>query len=317
MKQINAKILKNQQVGGDYRKMTLAAPAIARKIAPGQFVHVLCSNSAEPLLRRPFSMHRVSHQSPVTSHQKKRKNENSGTIEILYEIVGKGTEILSKKRSGEFLDIIGPLGNGFFIPKTVNRKPETSILIAGGMGVAPLVALAEGLVHSSKFIVHSKKKKREENIIVLIGAKTKNHILCEKDFKKLGAKVLVSTEDGSKGGKGLVTTQLDLSLSTMNYELSTIFACGPNPMLQAVSMLAAKYNIRCQVSLEGRMACGVGVCLGCPVKIKSTVDSPQSTERKLRKRDVSDDGRRTTDDGYMMVCKDGPVFDADRIDWEE
>jgi len=274
VKLINAKILANERVGEDFRRMRLAAPYLAGSAKPGQFVEMRCTKGTDPLLRRPLGCHRITR----------------GGIDVLYEIVGRGTELLAQKKAGESLDLIGPLGNGF--------APETAgaaILVAGGIGVAPLVALAEGLAQSAKRMAHSGKR---NNIHVIIGAKTKNHILCEDEFKKLGCSVKVSTEDGSKGHKGLATELLpDLLRDTiptrhapraMRY--ATIYACGPAGMLKAVAGIARSHKVPCQVSLEERMACGVGVCLGCPVKMKASGE-------------------------YKMVCKDGPVFNSEEILW--
>src|SRR3989338_5243861 len=165
MKQVKAKIISNRTIGPQCYHMALSAPSVAKEIKPGQFVHVRCSDGLEPLLRRPFSLHKKTNK----------------TIEIMYKVVGKGTEALSTKATGDFVDILGPLGNGF------DTKPS-AILVAGGMGVAPLVALAKEIAH-------------EEGLHVLIGACAKSHILCEEEFEELGAEILVSTEDGSKGVK--------------------------------------------------------------------------------------------------------------------
>ncbi len=258
MRRLKAKIIEHKKVAQGFYKMRLASGFLAKNSTPGQFVEIKCSEGGEVLLRRPLGVHRIL----------------NGGIEVLYEVVGKGTELLSRKRPGDSVDVIGPLGNGFFIKRTTNDERRTTILIAGGVGVAPLVALAEEL------------RKKKAVVTVIIGAKTKEHILCESNFKKMGCEVKVSTEDGSKGHKGLAT---DLLLLTMDYQLFTIYACGPTAMLKSVAKIAETNRIPCQVSLEERMACGVGVCLGCPVKVKSG--------------------------GYKMVCKDGPVFDAKEIVW--
>lgn len=269
MKKIIARIAENKKVAPGFYRMRIESAYLAKNTRPGQFFKVRCSDLNDPLLRRPLGANRIL------------KNG----IEMLYEVVGRGTELLSGKKAGEYLDIMGPLGNGFDLKLTPNPQPPTPILIAGGIGVAPLLALAEKIVNSFELGVESKKKK----IYVLIGAKTKNHILCEPEFRKLGCRVFVSTEDGSKGKKGLVTGLLSFLLSTISSEPSTIYACGPDPMLKATSNMAHLMNIPCQVSLDERMACGVGVCLGCPVKIKGQE--------------------------YKMVCKDGPVFDSKEIAW--
>ncbi|MBI4974851.1 MAG: dihydroorotate dehydrogenase electron transfer subunit [Candidatus Omnitrophica bacterium] len=234
-------------------------------MSPGQFIEIRCSDDLNPLLRRPLGLHRIL------------KNG----IEVLYEVVGKGTALLSKKRKGESLDIIGPLGNGFDIKAGMG---QATIIIAGGIGVAPLVSLAEEIARSPRPALHGRE------LYVLIGACKRSHILCEKDFKKLGAKVLIATEDGSKGYKGLATDLLKDFLNPKPYILyPAIYACGPNEMLKTVAWIAKDRRIPCQISLEERMACGVGACLGCAVKVKGG--------------------------GYKMVCKDGPIFNAEEIAW--
>lgn len=257
MKQIKAKITENKKVVERYYRMRIESPYLAKSTKPGQFFEVKCSGESDPLLRRPLGSHRIFKDS----------------VEMLYEVVGKGTELLSKRKKGKPLDVIGPLGNGF--------EPVPSgnvILVAGGIGVAPLVALAETLV------------KNNCKVYVIIGAKTKSHLLCEEVFKQLGCRVEVVTEDGSKGDKGLATDVLkDIFRSPIKAPYASIYACGPNAMLKAVSKIAAEEELPCYVSLEERMACGVGACLGCPVKVKSGE--------------------------YKMVCKDGPVFNAEEIAW--
>jgi len=257
MKQLKAKIIENRMIAQGFYKMRLRSECLAKKSKPGQFVEIKCSKGHEVLLRRPFSVHRIL----------------NGGIEVLYEVIGRGTKSLSARGKGDSLDIIGPIGRGFEFSGGKRR----ALIVAGGMGVAPLLCLAE------------KMAKKRIRPYVMIGAKTASHIICEKEFKKIGSFVIVSTEDGSKGNKGFVTGCLTALLSTINYKLSTIYACGPHPMLKAVANIADNHGIPCQVSLEERMACGVGACLGCPVKIRSG--------------------------GYKMVCKDGPVFDAKEIAW--
>jgi len=249
MKSFKAKVLNNEQVAPHAYKMTLSALEIAKKAQPGQFVMVRVSDTRDPLLRRPFGIHNV----------------NGAKVDILYEIAGEGTKLLSQKAPGEFLDIVGPVGNGFDCrkPLIANRKP---ILIAGGMGVAPLVFLAEKLASRAP--------------IVLLGAKTKSHILCEKDFKALGCEVKIATDDGSRGHKGFVTDLLQDTIA------SAIYACGPNPMLKKIAEISKQKNIPAQFSLEEHMACGIGACLGCMVD---------------------------TVEGNKRVCKEGPVFGAQNV----
>ena len=272
MRQLKVKIAENKKISEDFYKIRVGSAYLAKRSKPGQFVEVKCSDGFEPLLPRPLGVHRIS---------------NNG-IEILYEVVGKGTKLLSTRTKGDILDLIGPLGKGFESP--IAGGP--AILIAGGVGAAPLVALAENLVHS---------KRKKIKVYVLIGARTKSHILCANDFKKLGAEMIIYTEDGSLGKKGLITSGLNYLLSTIDHRLLTIYACGPRAMLKAVAKIAETKRIPCQVSMEELMACGVGVCLGCPVKVRTA-----STQYAIH----------NTQYEYKMVCKDGPVFDAKDIIWE-
>ncbi|HAV43584.1 TPA: dihydroorotate dehydrogenase electron transfer subunit [bacterium] len=258
------KVLDHQEITPSYHRMVLESPAIARGAQPGQFLHIRISDRHEPFLRRPFSIHRV-----------RREKEGQGEIEILYEVVGRGTEFLSKRQQGEYLDILGPLGNGFRIGSEGRRIEKGALLIGGGIGVAPLVFLCEELITNHQLPV-----------TVLLGAKSQDNLLCEEDFRKLGALIKIATEDGSCGHHGLVT---DL-LPTVSPPSSPIYTCGPYPMLKAIARATQEYHLSCQVSLEAHMACGVGACLGCGLKTRQ---------------------------GYKYVCKDGPVFDACEVIWDD
>jgi dihydroorotate dehydrogenase electron transfer subunit len=259
----SARVVVNKNIQGPYFKIIIEALEIAIKALPGQFVTIKIAEDDEPLLRRPFSIHRAQGK----------------TIEILYEVVGKGTEILSQKKVGEDLDVIGPLGSGFsyHLSLAAYRLP---ILIAGGMGVAPIFFLAEQITNDyPKF-----------DIEVLVGSRTAKQLLCENEFKKLGCSVKISTDDGSRGFRGKVTQLLEnmLSDSLIRQERPMLYACGPRPMLRKVYRLVSEYKIPAQISLEEHMACGIGACFGCAVK---------------------------TREGFKRVCKEGPVFNAGEIVW--
>lgn len=262
--------------------MVLDAPSIAGQARPGQFLHVRCSESYDPLLRRPFSVHRI----------------NESSVEILYQVVGKGTEVLSRRKAGGELSILGPLGNGF----SIDEEDSTAILVAGGIGIAPLVALAERLAHSQQPTVHSKKK-----VYFLIGARTKELILYEEEFQKLGMEVRVSTEDRSYGQRGMVTELLKDLLGTGNWELGTIYACGPKDMLKEVAKISKSFGARTQASLEENMGCGVGACLGCVVKMKRSEARGQKPDERTASSQAFI---------YKRVCTDGPIFDLDSVVWE-
>ena len=255
--QIKAKIISNKRLKNNYWLLEFESSIMAKNAGAGQFVEVKVNLGDQPLLRRPISIHSV----------------NGVRVKLIYEVIGKGTQFLSERNPKDFLDVIGPLGNGFeygrVIKKSDNRK---YILVAGGIGVAPLVLLAEKLKLSKP--------------LVLIGARTKKQVLCEREFKILGCLVKIATDDGSVGFKGKVTDLLKLNLAQGSF--SKIFACGPQPMLKAVALIACESNIDSQLSLEEHMACGIGACLGCVVSTKS---------------------------GYKRVCKDGPVFSGKELTW--
>lgn len=272
MFQLRAKVISNTRIKANYFHCAFDAPRIAKEAAPGQFVNIRLGDATDPLLRRPVSIHAAPFP----------------RIEILYAVVGRGTQILSCKKPGEYLDLIGPLGKGFDLsPVTSHRQP---VIVAGGMGAAPLVFLAQRLAYSVGCGAYRKKLNAIRyplNAIALIGARTKSHIHCQNEFKKLCCKVKVATDDGSLGFKGRVTGLLqDVLRSTMYEARSAIYACGPRPMLKEVARISAEKNIPAQICLEEHMACGIGACLGCVVK---------------------------TADGYKRACKDGPVFEAGRI----
>lgn len=259
------KIISNNRIVKNYFKIVLDSYQIRNIAKPGQFVEIKVSDNFEPLLRRPFGIHNI----------------NGSNIEILYEVIGKGTQSLSCRKPGEYLDVIGPLGNGFDynLPLTIYQLP---LLVAGGMGVAPLVFLAQ------KLKKYQGVKVPKCQSIVLLGARTKQQVLCEKEFKDLGCSVKIATDDGSCGFKGKVTKLLRKQVSTIDYRPLIIYACGPKPLLKTIAGIAQKHNIPARVSLEAHMACGFGACLGCAVNTK---------------------------EGYKRVCKEGPVFKAEEIVW--
>lgn len=244
-------IISNKEVAPEHFKMSLEAGEIAKKAKPGQFLHIKINN--EPFLRRPFSLHRIY----------------GSNIDILYQVVGKGTRALSQKKDDTKLDILGPLGSGFEIKETRNQ-----VLIGGGVGIAPLFALTEVLLSTST------------QICVIIGARTKERLLCEEDLAKLGCDVITITEDGTGGKKGMATDILKDTLLPLSSRETAIYSSGPNKMLEEVSRIASSASVSCQVSLEEIICCGVGACLGCVVKAAS---------------------------GYKRVCSEGPVFRSDEI----
>ena len=257
MTQRTGKVISNKKVKPGYFLMDIRCPSIAKEAKPGQFLTIRCGNTTIPLLRRPFGFHRI----------------RASGFEILYEVIGKGTRFLSGLKPGDKIDILGPLGNGFPAPK----GNKNFIIVAGGIGVAPLASLAESLIRIKKAEVYA-----------IIGARSKKTLLCWDHFNNIGIKTMITTDDGSYGKKCLATDMLNEFLAVKKGFRPAIFACGPEPMLKATAHIAGKRGLECYASLEENIACGVGACLGCAVRTRS---------------------------GYKLVCKDGPVFETKEIIW--
>lgn len=212
-------------------RLTLLAPKIAAAALPGQFVMVRAGEGLDPLLRRPFSIHRVN---------------ADGTLSLLFKVIGKGTRLLAGTTAGATVDLIGPLGNGF------DLHPRGSFcMIGGGMGIAPLYFLAQ------KF---RQTEYRGNNQPVLLGAQSQAELLLlAEEFSELGYSVLTATDDGSLGHQGFITELLDEIL----LQVKQVYVCGPTPMMRKVALKCRDAGVSCQVSLETHMACGLGACLGC------------------------------------------------------
>jgi len=232
-----SKILWNQRIQSKYYRIGFESSDISNHALPGQFVMVRISHHGAPLLRRPFSIHRLI-----------KKNGKKIGFELLYKIVGQGTQIMAQLKNNDELDIIGPLGNGFQVPNMITK----AVIVSGGMGVAPMIFLGDWVIE--------KRIKTDH----YIGAKTNEDILCLNELSHMGIVSEVATDDGSLGQKGFVSELLMEGISKEKPDI--IFSCGPNPMLKAIAGIAKKNQIPCQISLETHMACGMGACLGCAIK---------------------------------------------------
>jgi dihydroorotate dehydrogenase electron transfer subunit len=272
MMQFKSAVLSNIEVSPGYFRLRLTAPKNTADTVPGQFLMVKVRDAIDPLLRRPFGIFDMG-----MSELEYPEAGCQTYLEILYKVVGKGTKVLAKLHHGDHLDLLGPLGKGFDIVGDAGEK----ILVGGGVGLAPLYYLAGKLAKTSR--VH-----------LFAGGRNRDDILCITEFERLGIETYVATDDGTLGEQGFVTEVLERYVAN-NPSGKTIFACGPYPMLKAVSLIANRYRIPCQVSLEAYMACGVGACLGCVVKGKNHTE------------EIPD---------YRCVCKDGPVFDALELLWD-
>jgi len=284
--QSKVKIISNKKIARGYFVLILEAPPVYKNASPGQFIHVRINDSNDPLLRRPLSINNIS-------FVKRRSRSFKIFLKVLYEVKGKGTSLLANKQPGEMLDILGPLGRGFNYNDINGGQSVIHVLIAGGMGIAPLVFLANRISDS----ITLKKNGDDFKILVLIGAATQRKVLFIDELKQIGCSVFAATEDGSRGFKGKVTdlftkkTLVDLERDNKKNKrtpLISVYACGPKPMLNKLAKECTIDKIPLQVSFEEFMGCGLGACLGCAIETKT---------------------------GYQRVCKDGPVFDAKDIAW--
>lgn len=254
-------VITNQQVASQSYLMVLESPEIVAEAKPGQFVMIRIGSELDPLLRRPFSICGI---------------RGEDRFMILYRVVGKGTRILSTVRKGKALSTLGPLGSGF----EIGEPGIGSVLVGGGIGIAPLVFLAQAM--------------EQEALFFLTGYGSAAEIIPLGQLGVRSSVVSVSTDDGTFGHQGPVTDLLEEQLAENANSKPTVFACGPLPMLKRVADLTIKKNVACQVSLEANMACGLGACQGCAVKAFSSENQT-----------------------YVHVCQDGPVFPVQSLDWRE
>lgn len=245
---VNSPVEEIIEIQKDIFLQKIYSPEIARQIKPGQFLNIRVSETVFPLLRRPFSVCDV----------------DGDFIFIMFNIFGEGTKILSHKYKGDTIDILGPLGNGF----NIDDEFETAVIVAGGLGAAPFPYLSRVL--KNKFEVFS-----------FVGGRSKNDVIT---YKLLN--VQTATDDGSLGYAGNIVQLFEENLSSLKNKKLKVFGCGPNAMLKALKEVCISNNIICEVSTECAMACGFGICQGCPI---------ESTQQP---------------DKYLLVCKDGPVFNV-------
>jgi dihydroorotate dehydrogenase electron transfer subunit len=304
-KEVKANVFLHRRIGPDYFRLQLVCPEIARLARPGQFLMVRVNELQDPFLRRPFSLSRI-----FPPREKKRRPMDEGGVEISYQIRGRGTQLMTRLQEGQRLDLLGPLGNGFWPEEGCRRV----ILVGGGIGVPPLLAWAQELKKEGP---GRKKSPKAPEMTFLIGGKNKEKILGAGECRRWGIEAQVATEDGSLGAKGLVTDLLEKELVTGRVEDTAIYACGPNPMLARVAQVADQFDLPCQVSLESRMACGVGACLGCTVRFREGLPTEESQEQQPSPspRDCFP-AAESPPFRYARVCKEGPVFDARKIFWD-
>jgi dihydroorotate dehydrogenase electron transfer subunit len=267
---LNAIVLANEQLSADYNIVRLAAPEIGAACLPGQFMMVKRALDTAPLLRRPFSVFEVIRD---------EHGEIEG-ISLLNKRIGVVTRALYELSVGERLQCLGPLGHPF----SVADPPAEAWLVAGGVGLAPFVTLGAAL------------RRRETSTTLFYGGRSANDLFHLDFFDRLGVRLILTTEDGTRGETGRVTVPLERELGSRSGKPDVrIYACGPTPMMEAVARLGATHGCPTEVSLEPMMGCGLGGCYSCVVRVRGGDAPPR----------------------HVRSCLDGPVFDADRLVWSE
>ena len=266
---IDAAVIANTRLSDDYSVVALAAPAIAALAQPGQFVMVKPSRGTDPLLRRPFSIFEILRDA---------SGEPTG-ISILNKRIGVGTGLLYEVEPGSHIACLGPLGRPF----AAVDPPAEAWMVAGGVGLAPFVTLAEAL------------RAKGAPSTLFYGARSASELYYVELFQRLGVRVVLATEDGSRGAAGRVTAPLGEALDALRPGAGVrLYVCGPTPMMRAVADLSALHGRACDVSLEQVMGCGLGGCYSCVVLARDPGGVPH----------------------FVRSCLEGPVFDANRILWD-
>lgn len=256
---LDCEIIKTEKLIEGIYKFSIKAPEIAEIAKAGQFLEIKVSDTGEVFLRRPISIY--------------NNDKENGILEFIFQVKGKGTDLLAKKKVGEVINVIGPLGNGAFTVKDFNKVA----IIGGGIGTYPLFELAKEL-------------KDRANTTMYMGFRNKDLVTLEKEFEEVTNNLVITTDDGSYRQKGFALDVLKEDCQKEKPDI--IFACGPLPMLKAVQEFANSENIKCEMSLEERMGCGIGACVGCNVRI--VTENPDEVK-------------------YNYVCQHGPVFDSKKV----
>ena len=259
-KQVFAELIKKEKLLEGLYKFSVYAKEIVELANPGNFIEIRINENSDPFLRRPISIYNL--------------DKENGVLEFIFQVKGKGTELLAKKKEEDKIDIIGPLGNGTF----KFEEYKNIAVIGGGIGIFPLYELSKQAKNAGK------------KVYTYLGFRNKDLVTLEKEFEDVSTILTITTDDGSYKNSGFAINYLENDLEKNN--IDCIYACGPLPMLKAVKKLAEEKEIPCQISLEEKMGCGMGVCLGCAVRTAtSTDDNPQ----------------------YLHVCKAGPVFNSKMV----
>ena len=273
---LQVSVVENLRLARDTYRLRFDAPQIARRILPGQFLMIRLATGDDPLLARPLALYDT-----VLDAQ----GDPIG-IDVVYLVVGKLTGALAKLGPGDKLTVWGPLGNGFAPSPT-----EHLLMVAGGIGQTPFLALARSYLHKRHYGNALSAPPPARRVTLCYGARTADYLAGVADFSDLGVDVRVSTDDGSTGHHGLVTELVEPLLAES--PTARVVCCGPERMMHAVAEQCARYHVRCEVSLETPMACGLGICFSCVIRLRD----------------------ETGGWDYRRTCVEGPIFDAAEIVW--
>jgi dihydroorotate dehydrogenase electron transfer subunit len=301
--QQTVEIVENTRLARETYRLRFRSPEIARRIVPGQFLMLRIAGLNDPLIGRPLALYDTI-DGPSGQPE---------SVDVVYLVKGRLTSRLWLMQPGQLLDVWGPLGNSFGRSEASGRKSDVRdstthdspltthsppiptdhlILVAGGIGYTPFLALAQEALHKRRYGDPRREVPRALHLTLCYGVRTAEYLAGVEQFEAAGVDVRIATDDGSRGHHGLVTDVLQQSLAE-HHGRPRIACCGPEPMMEAVAKIASGANVPCQVSLETPMACGIGICFTCVAKVRQEGGGWD----------------------YQRTCVEGPVFDAAAIEW--
>jgi dihydroorotate dehydrogenase electron transfer subunit len=274
-------VTENRPLTGGHFLLSLEAPRQAQATRPGQFAMIRLLGRSDALLRRPMSIYNVKPAGGSRANGRGRSKPR--IVQVLYKVVGRGTRLMSELERGDRVGLLAPLGHGIFEEEYLReaQAADEVLHVAGGIGIAALLLPAKRL-HAAGI--------RQR---LFFGGRTKADLVGVEDFRKHVRHLELATEDGSRGHKGFVSRPFEDFLARNASRKYLVLVCGPWPMLEAVVAISKRFGHPCLVSMENRMGCGLGVCLGCCIRVEG-------------------EGHGT----YQRVCTEGPVFRAEKVIWE-
>jgi len=278
-------VVENRPLTGGHFLLSVHSPRQAQATRPGQFAMVQLPGRSDVLLRRPMSIYDVTPASMKAAAPAKagKRQPPLQIIQLLYKIVGRGTRLMANLKPGDKVGLLAPLGHGFFTEEYLDKARESDevLHVAGGIGIAALLLPARDIARAGV---------RQR---LFFGGRTRDDLVGLDEFKPMVRTMVLATENGSRGHRGYVTQPLEAFLERNRDKKYLLMVCGPWAMLDASVKLAKKFGHPCLLSMENRMGCGVGVCLGCCIRVEGTGHG-----------------------AYQRVCTEGPVFWSEKVVWE-